>query len=228
MNKISSIIWGLALITVGVIMVGNALEWFDINLFFKGWWTLFIIVPCTISLITEKGKMGSLIGIILGVLLLLACQDVIGFESLWKVFLPIIVIIIGVTLIGKSLFSRKFDEVTEKLNKKINKDDGTGAVFGGQDINMAGKEFKGKNINAVFGAMKLDLRKAIIKEDVMINASAVFGGIEIIVPEDVAVETKSNSIFGGVSNKKDSAPKKGAPTVYVNGMALFGGIEIKD
>ena len=121
MNKISSIVWGLALITVGVILTGNALGWFDINLFFDGWWTLFIIVPCTIGLFTEKGKIGSLIGIILGVLLLLACQDVIGFDSLWKVFLPIVVIIIGVTLICKSLFAQKFDKAAEDLNKKINK-----------------------------------------------------------------------------------------------------------
>ena len=75
--------------------------------------------------------------------------------------------------------------------------------------------------------MKLDLRKAIIKEDAVINASAIFGGVEILVPDDVIVVTKSNSFFGSVSNKTNNDPKKGAHTIYVNGTGLFGGVEIK-
>ncbi len=227
MKKISGIMWGLVFVAVGVILGGNALGWFNIDLFFDGWWTLFIIVPCTIGFITEKEKIGNLIGLAVGVCLLLACQNVMSFEILWKLIVPILVILIGLTMICKNLFNRKFDAAVDKLNEKFNKDDESGAVFGGQNIDMAGKEFKGKNVNAVFGGLKLDLRKAKIKEDVIINASAIFGGIDIMVPEDVAVETKSNSFFGGVSNKTKNTPKDGAPTVYVNGMALFGGIEVK-
>lgn len=228
MKKFSAIMWGLVLIAIGVILGGNALGWFNINIFFKGWWTLFIIVPCFISLITHpKEWLGDLIGILIGVSLLLACLDVISFSSLWKLLVPGIIILIGLSIIFKNLFSQKFDKAVSKLNGKFDKDDESGTVFGGTNINMAGKEFKGKNLSAVFGAIKLDLREAKIKEDIIINATAVFGGIDILVPDNVVVETKSNSFFGGVSNKKKSAPKGKAPTIYVNGMALFGGIEVK-
>lgn len=228
MKKVSAIMWGLVLVALGVILGGNALGWFDINIFFKGWWTLFIIVPCAISLITNPREwLGDLIGIIIGVSLLLASQDVISFGSLWKLLLPAIVILIGLSLIIRNLFSHKFDKAVEKLNDKFDKDDESGAVFGGTNINMAGKEFKGKNLSAVFGAVKLDLRDAKIKEDVIINATAVFGGVEILVPDDIIVETKSNSFFGGVSNKRTANPKDKAPTIYINGMALFGGVEVK-
>ena len=228
MKKVSAIMWGLVLVALGVILGGNALGWFDIDIFFKGWWTLFIIVPCTISLITNpKEWLGDVIGVIIGVSLLLACQDVISFGNLWKLLLPAIVILIGLSMIVKNLFSQKFDKAVEKLNEKFDKDDESGAVFGGTNINMAGKEFKGKNVSAVFGAVKLDLRDAKIKEDVIVNATAVFGGVEILVPDDVIVETKSNSFFGGVSNKRTVKPKDKAPTIYVNGMALFGGVEVK-
>lgn len=229
MKKVSAVMWGLALIAIGVVLGGNALGWFDINLFFKGWWTLFIIVPCTIGLITNiKEWLGNLIGITVGVCLLLACQDVISFDSLWKLMLPAIIILVGLSIIIKTAFSQKFDKAVDKLNDKFSKDDESGAVFGGSTINLAGKEFKGKNLNAIFGGLKLDLREAKIKEDVIINATAVFGGIDILVPENVAVETRSNSFFGGVSNKKNTAPKAAkAPTVYVNGTAMFGGIEVK-
>lgn len=228
MKKVSAVMWGLVLIAVGVVLGGNALGWFNIDLFFKGWWTLFIIIPCTIGLITNiKEWLGHLIGIIVGVCLLLACQDVISFSSLWKLLLPAIIILIGLSMIIKTLFSKKFDKAVEKLNEKFNKDDESGAVFSGVNINLSGKEFKGKNVSAVFGGLKLDLREAKIKEDVIINATAIFGGIDILVPENVIVETKSNSLFGGVSNKKKAAPKTKAPTVYVNGTAMFGGVEVK-
>ena len=228
MKKVSAIMWGVVLIALGVILGGNALGWFDINIFFKGWWTLFIIVPCTISLIANPREwLGNLIGIMVGVSLMLACLDIISFSSLWKLLLPAIIILIGLSLIFKNLFSRKFDKAVSKLNDKFSKEDESGAVFGGANIDMSGKEFKGKNINAVFGGLKLDLRKAKIKEDVIINASAIFGGIDILVPDNVIVETKSNSFFGGVSNKTKIVPKGKAPTIYVNGMALFGGIEVK-
>ena len=51
MKRISDIMWGLIFIIIGVILGGNALDIFNINLFFDGWWTLFIIVPTFIGLV---------------------------------------------------------------------------------------------------------------------------------------------------------------------------------
>ena len=70
------------------------------------------------------------------------------------------------------------------------------------------------------------MREAKIKEDVVINASSVFGGIDIIVPDDVNIKIKSNSIFGGVDNKKKNNEDK-KHTIYVNASCLFGGVDIK-
>ncbi|MBR6505875.1 hypothetical protein IKT18_03535 [Candidatus Saccharibacteria bacterium] len=228
MKSIKGVMWGLVLVALGIIMGGNALGWFNIDLFFDGWWTLFIIIPCAIGIITEKGeRIGNLAGLIIGVLLLLACQGVIAFEMLWQIVLPVAIILIGVAMICKNLFNHKFDEQIEKLNKKILNDGEIGAVFSGQNINLSNEEFKGKTVKAIFGGLQLDLRNAKIKEDVVINATATFGGIDIFLPDDVVVKVKSNSVFGGVSNKKDNKAKEKAPTVYVNGTAVFGGIEIK-
>ena len=70
------------------------------------------------------------------------------------------------------------------------------------------------------------LREANITQDQIINATAVFGGIDIIVPSNVNVKVKSNSIFGGVDNKI-IINKENAPTIYVKAFCLFGGVEIK-
>ena len=230
MKKISSVVWGLVLVAIGVILGGNALGIFNVNVFFDGWWTLFIIIPCAVGLITANGeRTGHFIGLIVGVCLLLACQDVISFEKLWKLLVPAIIIVIGLSIICRNVFGKKFNEAAKKLNEKINKDDEAAAVFSGQNINMDGEEFHGKNVSAVFGGLKLDLCGAKIKEDVIINASAIFGGVEILVPDNVSVKIKSNAIFGGVTDKRTvkNKEKEKSPTIYINGMALFGGVEIK-
>ena len=112
MNKVSSILWGLVLVALGVIFGLNALEITSIDIFFEGWWTLFIIVPCFIGLITDKEKTGSLIGLLIGVVLLLAVRDIISFEIVSKLALPVILVIIGLSIIFKNT-------ITTKINKKI-------------------------------------------------------------------------------------------------------------
>lgn len=61
----------------------------------------------------------------------------------------------------------------------------------------------------------------------VINASSTFGGIEIYVPANVNVKTKSTSIFGGVENKSNTQVNENSHTVYINGTALFGDVEVK-
>ena len=74
----------------------------------------------------------------------------------------------------------------------------------------------------------LDLKyfSAIIENDVVINAKSVFGGIDILVPENVKVKIKSSSIFGGVDEKRKSDTTDGH-TIYVNATCIFGGVDIK-
>ena len=71
--KIENILWGILLIILGVIFGLNALEITNIDIFFSGWWTLFIIVPCFIGLFKESDKTGNIIGILFGIVLLLCC-----------------------------------------------------------------------------------------------------------------------------------------------------------
>lgn len=60
MKKLSSILWGIVLIAAGVIFGLNALEIVDVNIFFDGWWTLFIIVPCAVGVFSDSDKTGNI------------------------------------------------------------------------------------------------------------------------------------------------------------------------
>lgn len=56
MKRVSGILWGIVLAAVGVIIALSGLGIITLNLFFEGWWTLFIIIPCLIGLITDSDK----------------------------------------------------------------------------------------------------------------------------------------------------------------------------
>lgn len=213
-------IWGIIFIVVGIIIGINALGIAQIDLLFDGWWTLFIIIPCIVGLFREKDKTGSILGLLVGLVLLLSAQGIINFEIAWKLALPVVLILIGLSIIFKN---SKDVKIINELNND-NKEE-ICATFSEQTVEYDDDKFKGTNLTAVFGSVKCDLTKAIIKKDVVINASATFGGIDIYIPDNVKVKVKSTSIFGGVDEKKKN--QTDGPTIYINANCLFGGIDIK-
>ena len=225
MKNLSRILWGIVLIFIGVIWGLNRTGVADINIFFDGWWTLSIIVPSIISLFESgSNKTSSIIFLVIGILLLLAAKGVFEFEILWEILLPAIVILIGLSLI----FGHKVDfNVKEKTKCLDSKDtESIFAAFGEQNVSKSGEKFEKANLNAIFGAVKLDLREAKLEKETVIGAWAIFGGIEILVPEDCIVKVKATPVFGGVSNerKNNEDAKK---TIYIEAYAIFGGLDIK-
>lgn len=228
MKNKENIIWGILLIVIGIIFGLNAMGVTDINIFFRGWWTLFIILPSACGIIKNPRKIGNYIWLIIGVLILLNVRHIIELENVSNLIFPLILVLMGLGIILKDKVGVKVNEKINELNKKLNKDglEEYYATFSGQDLNFAGQPFKGASLNSIFGGIELTLKEAEITEDVLINATSVFGGIDIIVPENVNVQVKSTAIFGGTDNKVKKE-KENVPTVYVKAFCLFGGAEIK-
>ena len=228
MKNFGNVLWGVVLIIIGLIIGGNALGITNIDIFFDGWWTLFIIIPCFIGLFKEREKTGNIIGLLIGIALLFCCQNVLNFNMVWKLAFPAILIAVGLSFIFKNTFDHKVGEEIKKLNDKKTKDGGYCATFSGLDLKFDGENFNGTDLTAVFGGIKCDLRNAVIENDVVINSSSIFGGIDIYVPDNVKVKVKSSSIFGGVDEKKRSqVENKDAHTIYINATCIFGGVDIK-
>ena len=227
--KLANIIWGILLVVVGVIFGLNTLEITDINLFFNGWWTLFIIIPCFIDLFKEKDKTGNLIGIGIGVFLLLACQGIVSFDLLIDLMFPAILVVIGFSLIFKDTFNSKVKKKVRELDNKGKKNEYC-ATFGGQDLVFNDEEFFDSEISSVFGSVKCDLTDAILKDETLIDVSAIFGAVELTLPDDVVVKVTSTPIFGGVSDKRKKSKKgnkNSQKTIYINALCMFGGVDIK-
>ncbi|GAA1581140.1 hypothetical protein GCM10009804_42270 [Kribbella hippodromi] len=99
------------------------------------------------------------------------------------------------------------------------------AIFGGGERNGRWRVKRRTNAIAVFGGHDLDMTDAVFEgREVTIWAFAVFGGIDITVPEGVTVRNEGVGIFGGFGARGSSDPDPNAPVVVVKGLALFGGV----
>ena len=107
MEKLGSIVFGCILVIVGAIVGLNLFEITNIDLFFDGWWTLIIIIPSIVVIIAGKHKIDGIIGLIIGVILLLICQNIVSEETIIKLAIPLAIIALGLSILFKSLNSKK-------------------------------------------------------------------------------------------------------------------------
>lgn len=226
-NNIKNVLWGILFIAAGVIVGLNTFEIMDINVFFDGWWTFIIIIPCTIDLFKSRNKTADIIGIVVGVILLLVCQDVLSLETMRKLIMPLILVGCGFYLVFKDAFGGRVKDEINRLNKNRGQFPNHSAGFSTENVRYDNQLFEGIDLNAAFGTVNCDLTNALIQHDVVINANASFGSINVYVPPYVNVIVKSTSIFGGVSDKTSKPTDPNAPKVYVNCVCLFGGVDVK-
>ena len=104
------------------------------------------------------------------------------------------------------------------------------SIFGAGEHIVLEPEFKGGELNAVFGGITLDLRKTNLPEgETRLDVNAVFGGITILVPNNWLVETHLDAVFGGFEDKRfkvdtiDTSRK-----LVITGACVFGGGELRN
>lgn len=220
-KRISSVLWGLIFIAAGVGIIGHIAGAWELNFLFAGWWTLFLIVPAVLGMVEHGIRIGNSIGLVLGVALLACCRGWLPWEVLSRLLVPTVMIVIGGVMVFKNLFHLNLGRVKVPNEKRMEEL----VVFSGKKL-VVQNEFFGINADAVFGGLTIDLRGAQITENISIDAMAVFGGVDILLPANVSVKLSDLSLFGGCSNGRKYGPEEG-PTVYVNATALFGGVEVK-
>ena len=224
MKKVSNSLWGVLFIIVGIIVGINSLGIADINIFFDGWWTLFIIVPCFINLFNDNDKMGNVIGLFIGILLFLGCRGLINIKLAWNLFLPSVLILIGIGIIFKDNVNSKIKEEISKLNK--NNTDEYCATFGEQKLDFTDEVFSGCSLSAIFGTINCNLEKSKIKDDIVINVLSLFGSNNINVPDNIVVKIKGTPIFGSIKNNRANV-KDSDKVIYINATCVFGEVVIK-
>ncbi len=158
--------------------------------------------------------MKKVLHIVLSIAVLAVCfvLAITVFKFFVKIIVPIL-LILAMFLILISL-RRNNDNKTVTV------------VFSESELNFAGETFSGGKFTAIFGGVECNLKGAIIEDGAVLKATAIFGGVDIIVPEGINVKVNSTSVFGGISNKT-SVNAENINTLYINATCLFGGVDIK-
>jgi hypothetical protein len=104
------------------------------------------------------------------------------------------------------------------------------AFFGGVVRKGTWTAARYTRISCVFGGAELDFRDARLPPGVTeVNIFALFGGAQIIVPPELAVEVSGSAVFGGFAHleRTSGTPDPDRPLLRVTGFAMMGGVAVE-
>ncbi|MBU5440178.1 cell wall-active antibiotics response protein [Tissierella sp. MSJ-40] len=180
----------------------------------------------------RASKFGNTIVILIGVFFQLDRLDLINF-NVFTIIWPVILILVGLRIVFSS---RSINNGTTNSNmfgwsnENVSLEDSIDAfvIMSGLETNNQSQQFQGGRATAIFGGIDLDLRGAKLKnEETYMELNAMFGGIDIFVPQEWRVEVTGFPVFGGWSNKTRINTDPNAPILRIKCFVMFGGIEIK-
>lgn len=216
MNK--RVATAVLLILLGVILMINQTTSLDIS--FKGWWPLIIIIFAIFLTINRSITLVSGIFLsLLGVLLQLRVSDILITEDL---LFPALLVLIGFWIIFSDFRGKKKPVIRDSLDNIV--------VFSALETRINSDDFTGGSISAIFAGADIDLRDAKLSaQGGRLDLTAVFGGIEVRLPEDWNVVVNGTPIFGGWENRTRPSPDPSqGPILHINCTAVFGGVEVKN
>jgi len=224
------IFWGLALILVGALVLFYRYDVYDFGYLFSRWWpAIFILIGISILVGNRFRRAGAGIFFILfGTFFLLWEFDVLEYD-IWRNLWPAALILLGLWVILRPVFRPRAGNPND-VPPIQGHDIDISAVFTGIKRRVDSRNFRGGEVTAVFGGADLDLTAAGLEGGkATLEATAIFGGVNIIVPRNWRVVNNGTPILGGFDSKHISPSETDAvATLYVRGTAVFGGVTIKN
>jgi predicted membrane protein len=224
------VLLGGILIVIGALMLLASMNIFDFSIsrIIFSWPFVFTVVGSIILLNTNKKLFG---GILTGIGIFFLIPRIFPYVHYsGGIVIPVILIAIGIYIV----LNHKKKELSESEKQGFYKKDiiDDVSIFGGGTKIISSDNFRGGNITAVFGGSEINLTGCRLADgDQIIDALMVFGGTTIVVPKDWNVVVNITSILGGFSDKSIKDPNilpDQSRTLYVKGLALFGGGELKN
>lgn len=218
----SQVAFGAIVVLMGVLLLLETTDLYPTG-------DLLVYVPSLFVLIgvwaLVRSRFHNLIGPIVLVLVAGAWQLVaVGYASVAELvtYWPVLVIAFGLTVIF-GLYRARVAEVDDAHSSVF-------AAFGGVERRNTSKAFHSADLTAIFGGVELDLRDAAIAErPARVNAVAMFGGAEVIVPRDWNVQLDVLPVLGGASDERPRrAEQHEELDLVLTGFAAFGGVSVTD
>ena len=209
---------GLVLVTLGVFGILDATGTLDSSETIDRWWPVAIIGLGLIGMLVERRiSLGPMIVVVVG-FLVLADQQAWTHEDL---FGPVLLVTIGVVILS-GLWRHRPVEGEHRENSVV--------MFGGTKIKDRSEHFTHADVSAIFGGATLDLREAHIDREASVDALALCGGVDVLVPKGWRVALGGTPILGGCEDKTEGNGEfpADAPVLKVNATAILGGIDVKN
>ncbi len=227
---------GLLLILAGGLLLLDSLGMiaFDLRHYLISWKTLLIFIGL-ITLSNRENRATGMILIGLGVMFWL--PELFDYRIRFStIFWPGLLIGIGLVILTRrghrptndtsSTFNAfKGSQNANEINQEYIEDT---AIFGGGTSKFTSSNFRGGKLTAIFGGSDLHMNNAVpSSEGCVIDVLVIFGGSNMIIPDDWLVKSEIVSIFGGFSDKRMPAKPNPEKTIVLKGLVLFGGVELK-
>ncbi|MGW1347363.1 hypothetical protein ACWCOV_40365 [Kribbella sp. NPDC002412] len=102
------------------------------------------------------------------------------------------------------------------------------AMFGEATTKIRSGPLTRADATAVFGASTLDLRDAEVEAEADVDAVAIFGGVDVLLPARWRLALSGTSVFGGVEDLSGSADRlpPDAARLNLHAVAVFGGVTV--
>jgi predicted membrane protein len=189
------------------------------------WWPAVLIVIGLVQLFDRRSNKGApVLMIIVGAVLLLRRLRLVDID--FGDLIPLAIAALGAKLIWEAVSRRRIaSEITGEPDSEIT----AFAFMSGVKRQSTARDFRIGSASAIMGGVELDLRNAEVSEghEAVVDAFAMWGGVEIFVPANWRVIGDVFPLMGAFVDK--TAPTPGAgPTLRVRGTAVMGGIEVKN
>jgi predicted membrane protein len=216
-----------------ILMIGVLLLLSNLGIFYIGNpWHLWPVILIAVGLAHISRISGVIIA---GIGAIFLARNLGWFPwDVWHLLWPFLLICVGVVMVfrgcnvSRSDKSDTFTNDTFTISDNVLKEE---VVFGGITRKIQTQDFQGGIASAVFGGVEIDLRGAAIqKDEIHLEANAVFGGIELIVPDTWNVIMRGTGVLGGYEDKTHPSPEISGvkrPRLIIRGSAVFGGVSVR-
>jgi hypothetical protein len=140
------------------------------------------------------------------------------FRALGLVILGAVGGVLGAAAVVKRVLPSSGDEQSDEVALV--------AIFDGVELESRASAFRGGSMLAWFGGVAVDLREATLAPGAHLSVHSLFGGVAIRVPPGWRIESSLHALAGGVEVRRSEPDDPAAPTLTVEGLALFGGIAV--
>ncbi|GAB7094867.1 DUF5668 domain-containing protein [Halolamina litorea] len=216
------VVVGAVIVVLGVLLFLDSTGLYETGPLFRYAPSLFVLVGLY-ALVTSgfRNLIGPLALVLVAGGVQLVTLGIIEWASLAALW-PIVVI-----LFGLSLLAGRFTRGTPTTEQSVIE---TFSLFGGTDRRAVGDGFERANLTVLFGGTTLDLRDVTpASQPARVNVTALFGGVEIVVPRDWNVELDVLPVFGAAEDSRLRVDADHETVdLVVSGSVAFGGVEVKD